>query len=236
MELTDTLKAMLIETARALKGYERRRFMARIVKELGPGGQRLAERELGWSRVTIRKGLHELESDHDYVTRSAPQGRLRAEDYLPYLLVDICALVEQQRRANPHCCDDPQRACLSAAEVRRRLIAECGYNDAELPTVQTIAAKLKVLGYLPSRPGRSQQQTRSRGPPYAKKWPIPGPRRSRWQSRLIARSSHLFLFQLQDNPSLYTTVGITTYFMFLHLSIAFNQSCQATTYTTALCN
>ena len=44
MELTDSLKALFIETAKALKGSARRLFMARMVKELGAGGQRRAER------------------------------------------------------------------------------------------------------------------------------------------------------------------------------------------------
>lgn len=56
MELTDSLKALFIETAAALKGSARRVFMARTVQELGVGRQRRAERELGWSRATIRKG------------------------------------------------------------------------------------------------------------------------------------------------------------------------------------
>jgi hypothetical protein len=62
MELSDTLKSLFIETAHALKGPARRRFMAQTVKELGSGGQRRAERELGWNRVTIRKALRELDS------------------------------------------------------------------------------------------------------------------------------------------------------------------------------
>ena len=48
MELTDELKAFLGETARTLKGSGRRVFMARAVRDLGEGGQRLAERERGW--------------------------------------------------------------------------------------------------------------------------------------------------------------------------------------------
>ncbi len=53
LELTDGLKALLKETANRLKGPERRRFMAQSVEELGTGGQRLAERELGWHRVIL---------------------------------------------------------------------------------------------------------------------------------------------------------------------------------------
>jgi hypothetical protein len=44
MDLTDSLKSLFIETAKALKGSARRLFMARTVQELGPGGQRRAER------------------------------------------------------------------------------------------------------------------------------------------------------------------------------------------------
>ena len=62
MEFTDSLKTLFMETARSLTGSARRLFMARTVKELGPGGQRRAARELGWSRGTIRKGTHELDS------------------------------------------------------------------------------------------------------------------------------------------------------------------------------
>jgi hypothetical protein len=62
MELTDDLKVFLGETAGTLKGSARRVFMARAVRDLGEGGQRRAERELGWSRVLVRKGRHELES------------------------------------------------------------------------------------------------------------------------------------------------------------------------------
>lgn len=62
MELTPEVKSLLIETAKDLKGSARRLFMARTVKALGKSGQRKAERELGWDRQTIRKGMRELES------------------------------------------------------------------------------------------------------------------------------------------------------------------------------
>ncbi len=47
MELTDSLKALFIDTSKALKGSSRRLFMARTVKELGPGGQRRARTRTG---------------------------------------------------------------------------------------------------------------------------------------------------------------------------------------------
>jgi DNA-binding protein Fis len=62
MELGPEVKSLVIETAKDLTGSARRLFMARTVKALGKGGQRKAERELGWDRQTIRKGMQELES------------------------------------------------------------------------------------------------------------------------------------------------------------------------------
>ena len=81
MELTDSLKSLLIETAASLKGHHRRLFIARTVKQLGLGGQRRAERELGWNRVTIRKDTHELESGFICLDAFAARGRKRAEDH-----------------------------------------------------------------------------------------------------------------------------------------------------------
>jgi len=36
--------------------------MAHIVSQMRKGGQRKAEKDLGWNRDTIRKGLKELQS------------------------------------------------------------------------------------------------------------------------------------------------------------------------------
>jgi hypothetical protein len=57
IELTDSLKNLLKETATQLKGAARRRFQAQTVMGLGYGGQLLAQNELGWDRKTIRKGI-----------------------------------------------------------------------------------------------------------------------------------------------------------------------------------
>ena len=58
----EELKQTYIATAQALKGSERRQFMARIVKTLGYGGQSYATREFHWGRNTIAKGMGELAS------------------------------------------------------------------------------------------------------------------------------------------------------------------------------
>jgi DDE family transposase len=164
MELTDSLKTLLIETAKSLKGSARRLFMARTVKELGPGGQQRAARELRWGRMTIRKGLHELDSGVMCVDAFALRGRKRAEAHLPTLLTDIQAIVDSQSQADPQFRSHRLYTRLTAAEVRRQLIAHKGYSDATLPTAETIGTKLHKLGYYPQKVAKSQPQKNSQKP------------------------------------------------------------------------
>jgi Rhodopirellula transposase DDE domain len=164
MELTDSIKTLLIATAKALKGSARRPFMARTVKELGPGGQQRAARELGWGRMTIRKGMHELNSGLECIDAFSLRGRKRAEDHLPHLLTDIQALVDSQSQTDPQFRTNRLYTRLTAAEVRRQLIGQKGYTDAELPTAATIGAKLNALGYYPQTVAKSRPQKKSGKP------------------------------------------------------------------------
>jgi len=164
VELTEPVKALLREAAQALKGSERRRFLARTVAELGPGGQRRAERELGWSRVTIRKGQRERASGFSCVDAFALRGRKRAEAQLPDLLADVEAVVVGQSQADPSFRTTRLYTRLTAREVRQQLIAQKGYTDDELPTAKTIGAKLNGLGYHPQRVAKTKPQKRSPRP------------------------------------------------------------------------
>jgi hypothetical protein len=164
MELTDSLKSLFVETAKSLKGSARRLFMARTVRELGTGGQRRAERELGWGRMTIRKGMHELASGFTCLDAFSARGRKRVETHLPNLLADIRAIVDSQSQADPQFRTNRLYTRLSAAAVRRQLIAQKGYTDAQLPTVQTITTKLNALGSYPKKVAKSQPQKKSQKP------------------------------------------------------------------------
>ncbi len=158
MKLTNSGKTWLIETAKALRGSERRVFMARTVKELGRGGQRMAEGELGWNRGTIRKGRHELESGVAYADNFSARGRKPVEVHLPNLLNDIRELVDSQSQVDPQFRTRRLYCRLSAGEVRRQLIAQKGYRDHELPTAQTINTKMNNLGYYAKKVAKSQPQ------------------------------------------------------------------------------
>ncbi len=164
MELTDDLKCLLMETGKQLKGSNRRLFMARTVKALGLGGASQVERELGWNRKTIRKGMHELESGMMCIDAFRARGRKRAEDHLPNLLTDIRAIVDHQSQTDPQFKTNRLYTRLTAAEVRRQLIAQKGYRDAELPTSTTIGTKLNKMGYYPMKVAKSKPKKSSQLP------------------------------------------------------------------------
>jgi hypothetical protein len=164
MELTESLKALFMDTARSLNGSARRLFMARTVKELGPGGQRHAERALGWSRVTIRQGTHELESGFTCLDAFAARGRKPVEAHLPALLRAMKAIVDSQSQIDPQFRTTRLYTRLSAAEVRRQLSAQHGDADDALPTVQTLTTTLNALGYYPKKVAKSQPQKKSQKP------------------------------------------------------------------------
>lgn len=156
MELTDSLKALFVDTARSLQGHARRIFMARTVKELGPGGQRHAERELAWNRGTLRKGLQELPSGFPCLDAFAARGRQRAEPHLPHLLSAITAIVERPSPTDPPFRTTRRYPRVSAAAVRRQRSAQKGSTDAALPTVQTRPTTRNAWGYFPKKGAKSQ--------------------------------------------------------------------------------
>jgi hypothetical protein len=134
------------------------------VLALGKGGQRLAERELGWNRKTIRKGQEELSHEIVCLDAYSSRGRKRSEDHLPNLLSDITAIVDGQSQADPQFRTNRLYTRLTATEVRRQLIAQKGYTDEELPTAETIATKLNQLGYSLKKVAKTQPQKNCQKP------------------------------------------------------------------------
>ena len=155
---------VLIDTAESLKGSGKRLFMARTVQAMGRGGQRWAEVHLGWCRDTIRKGVHELRSGMTCIDAFHCRRRKPAEDHLPRLLDDIRSIADGQSQADPKFQTNRLFTRISAAEVRRQLIALKGYTDAELPTQQTINTKLNMLGYSLTKVAKCRPQKGSRRP------------------------------------------------------------------------
>jgi hypothetical protein len=131
---------------------------------MGRGGQVWAEAHLRWNRETIRKGMHELRTGMTCVDAFPCRRRKPAEEHLPRLLDDIRAIADAHSQADPKFQTRRLFVRISAASVRRRLIAEKGYTDAELPTQQTINTKLNMLGYRLTRVAKCRPQKGSRRP------------------------------------------------------------------------
>ncbi len=161
MELTDSAKKLFKETACQLKGATRRRFQAQVVMELGYGGQLLAQKELGWDRNTIRKGIKELTSGIICVDNYSAKGRYKAEEHLPLLLEDIKNLVDSQSQTDPSFKSQRLYTRLTASQVRKLLIEKFDYSNEQLPTSETIRVKLNYLGYSLKRVAKVLPQKKS---------------------------------------------------------------------------
>lgn len=83
--VTPNWKELFIETAKTLKGYQRRIFMARTINSFGRGGLKFAREQLGWDKNTIWKGQNELRTGIECLDAVNFRGRKSAETRLPNL-------------------------------------------------------------------------------------------------------------------------------------------------------
>ena len=130
--------------------------MAEIVALLGRGGQRFAERVLGWNRGTIRKGMAELESGSQTLDQYGNCGRKRVEHHFPNLLLDIESIVDPVSQADPTFRSKRIYSPLTAKEIYRRLQTDKGYKSSDLPTERTLRNKLADLKIRPQRVKKCQ--------------------------------------------------------------------------------
>jgi hypothetical protein len=135
------------ETAKILKGTDRRVFMARVVKTLGYGGQYYVEKEFSWNHETIKKGEEELETGEAIVDNFSARGQKKVEERLPNLLTDIKEIVDGESQTDPTFKTTELFTRLTSREVRNQLMIQKGYSDDELPTEETIRRRLNTLGY-----------------------------------------------------------------------------------------
>lgn len=147
LELSPEFNKLLNETKSALKGAEKRIFMARAVSLLGKGGQRKAERELGWNRKLIRKGTMEMKSGIICIDNFQSRGRKPAEYHFPTLLEDIKDIVEPECQTDPTFVSTNLYSPITAAEVQKRLIEQKGYSKENVPARRTISNKLNDLNF-----------------------------------------------------------------------------------------
>lgn len=146
-EITKLEAELYKETAKILKGSNRRVFMARVVEALGYGGQYYVEKEFQWNHETIKKGKEELETGEAKIDNFSARGKKRVEVRLPNLLSDIKSIVDGEAQTDPTFKTTELFTRITSKEVRNQLIIQKGYKEEELPTEETIRRRLNELGY-----------------------------------------------------------------------------------------
>ena len=158
IEVTEDLKSLWKETAKLLQGSERRQYMAKVVRQLGYGGQVWAQRELGWNRGTLRKGEREVASGQPSRDAFERRGCKPVETQMPELRERIRAIVEPQTQADPSLQSSRLYARISAARVRRELIERYDYGEEELPSSEWFRRRLNQMGYRLKRVQKTKPQ------------------------------------------------------------------------------
>lgn len=138
---------LIISAVNHLKSHERRLYIAEVTQALCAGSARQLESRFGWSRHTAEKGLHELTQGVQCIDNYSARGCHRTEDLNPQLAADIRSFVEPATQADPELKTGRTYTNLSAGELRRALMSEKGYKDAELPAERTLRTILNRMGY-----------------------------------------------------------------------------------------
>ncbi len=147
MKILAEFKPIIKDAAKKLTGYKRRAFQAQTTLDLLDGNARQAEREFGWGRETVNKGLHELKSGLRCYDAYQARGNKPIEEKIPELADDIAAIVDPKSQAEPRFRTTLAYTRITAKAVRETLIAEKGYTNEELPCDRTIDNLLNRLGY-----------------------------------------------------------------------------------------
>jgi hypothetical protein len=139
---------LLMVAARALTGRERRVFQGRVCSVLCGGSARKAEERFGWGRENVAMGLREFEGNEPERVENTGRrcGRLASEAKNPQLAMDIRLIVEPHTQTDPELKTSRQYTNLSAAEVRKFLLAK-GYDESQLPSERTIRDILNRMNY-----------------------------------------------------------------------------------------
>lgn len=164
LKLTEEVKCIIRKGVELLKGSPRRMFKASVVVQLGRGGQRLAEKELGWNRNVVHKGLHELKSGIVCVDAFNARGRKRLEERNPCLEHDLREIADATSQTDPTFRTTRLYRRLTSGEARRQLVEDKGYPPDQVPSERSLRRKLSEMGFYPrkvvkSKPVRKIKET-----------------------------------------------------------------------------
>lgn len=146
-QLSNTMKDLIKDASKRLFGAARREYRATITLEYFDGSARKAEREMGWGRESVQKGIGELKSGIKCLDNYQGRGRMRTEDQINGLKEAIISLAEPQTQADPAMKTSLTYTRITAKSVREALIRDKGFKECDLPTEGTIDNILNRMGY-----------------------------------------------------------------------------------------
>ncbi len=156
-------KNLIKDACRRLTGYKRRAYQADITRKYFNGSAYKAEREMGWGRECVTKGLKEAESGIRCMDNFEGRGKKKTEDTIPGIKADIISLAEPQTQADPAMKSSITYTRITGKALKKALIDEKGYDGEDLPSNNTLINMLNRMGYnlkrvLKSKPAKKIKQ------------------------------------------------------------------------------
>lgn len=99
--LTERVKATFKDATRKLAGEKKRALIAQVALNYYDSSARKTERELGWDRVSIQRGLDSLRTGSPYQGNYRARGWKKTEEIPPNLEQDIRELIDGDVQADP---------------------------------------------------------------------------------------------------------------------------------------
>ena len=162
-EMSGTEKDLIKDACKRLTGFDRRAYQADIAMEFFDGNARKAERDMGWGRETVEKGLKEAQTGIRCADNYGGRGRKRTEDRIPELKEDIISIAEPRTQADPAMKSSLTYTRITGKALGKVLIKEKGYDDKDLPSENTLINILNRMGYnlkrvLKSKPAKKVKE------------------------------------------------------------------------------
>lgn len=146
-ELTAAVRETIESAARKLTGFRRRQFQAEVARQYCQGSARQAERTFGWGRDAVETGLNELRTGIRCGEDFSGRGRHKTEEQQPALVGQIHAIVEPKSQADPKFQTPLAFTRITAAAVRKQLVAWASSSQQRVPAERTVHDILNRLGY-----------------------------------------------------------------------------------------
>lgn len=152
-EIGEKAKKDIKTRADTLKGVQKREFIARVTLKFLDGNARKAEREFGWGRETVTKGIREITTNIRCVDNYRARGNKKTEEKSPKIAQDIFSIFDHEGQIRKEYTHFFPLHKLTARGVMRIMTEHMGYSEETLPSESTISNMLMRLGLRPGKPG-----------------------------------------------------------------------------------